>query len=184
MPGRPTTKYSLLFCNPVLAREWHPTKNGSLTPGDVSLGSNRKVWWLCSKGHAWPATVSERNQGSGCPYCSDKKVKDENSQQTENPTGASESLSTKNESLALRNIAVNSDKKVKDENSLQTVNPTLAKEWNPTKNGSLTPADVTANSHNQVWWLCSKGHEWKAAISSRNNGQGCFYCSYMQKRKR
>jgi hypothetical protein len=184
MPGRPTTKYSLLFCNPVLAREWHPTKNGSLTPGDVSLGSNRKVWWLCSKGHAWPATVSERNQGSGCPYCSDKKVKDENSQQTENPTGASESLSTKNESLALRNIAVNSDKKVKDENSLQTVNPTLAKEWHPTKNRSLTPADVTANSHNQVWWLCSKGHEWKAAISSRNNGQGCFYCSYMQKRKR
>ncbi|MGD0170140.1 MAG: zinc-ribbon domain-containing protein, partial [Smithella sp.] len=58
MPGRPTTKYSLLFCNPVLAREWHPTKNGSLTPSDVSVGSNRKVWWLCSKGHAWPATVS------------------------------------------------------------------------------------------------------------------------------
>jgi len=146
MPGRPTTKYSLLFCNPVLAREWHPTKNGSLTPGDVSVGSNRKVWWLCSKGHAWPATVSERNQGSGCPYCSDKKVK--------------------------------------DENSLQTVNPTLAKQWHPSKNGSLTPRDITANSHNQVWWLCSKGHEWKAAISSRSNGQGCFYCSYMQKRKR
>ena len=146
MPGKPTTKYSLLFCNPVLAREWHPTKNGSLTPGDVSVGSNRKVWWLCSKGHAWPATVSERNQGSGCPYCSDKKVK--------------------------------------DENSLQTVNPTLAKQWHPTKNGSLTPREVTANSHNQIWWLCSKGHEWKAAISSRSNGQGCFYCSYMQKRKR
>ena len=184
MQSKSTIKYSLQVCNSNIAREWHPTKNGSLTPGDVSVGSNRKVWWLCSKGHAWPSTVSERNQGSGCPYCSDKKVKDENSPQTENPTLATESLPTKNESLEPRNIAVNSDKKVKNENSLQTVNPTLAKEWHPTKNGSLTPRDITANSHNQIWWLCSKGHEWKAAISSRSNGQGCFYCSYMQKRKR
>ena len=133
MQSKSTIKYSLQVCNSNIAREWHPTKNGSLTPSDVSVGSNRKVWWLCSKGHAWPATVSERNQGSGCPYCSDKKVKDENSLQTEIPTGATESLPAKNESLTPKNIAVNSDKKVKDENSLQTVNPTLAKQWHPYK---------------------------------------------------
>ena len=183
MPGKPTTKYSLLFCNPVLAREWHPTKNGSLTASDVSVGSNRKVWWLCSKGHAWPATVSERNQGTGCPYCSDKKVKDDISPQMEIPAPEIESLPEKFESPTPQDVPAKPDKKVKDEDSLQAVNPTLAKEWHPTKNKDLTPRDVTTHSHNQVWWLCSKGHEWKAAISRRSNGQGCFYCSYMQKRK-
>ncbi|MGA9112116.1 MAG: zinc-ribbon domain-containing protein, partial [Smithella sp.] len=61
MQSKSTIKYSLQVCNSNIAREWHPTKNGSLTPSDVSVGSNRKVWWLCSKCHAWPATVSERN---------------------------------------------------------------------------------------------------------------------------
>ena len=31
--------------NPKLAREWHPTKNGKLTPKDVTVSSDKKVWW-------------------------------------------------------------------------------------------------------------------------------------------
>ena len=34
---------------PELAREWHPTKNGTLTPDDVTVGTLRKVWWRCRK---------------------------------------------------------------------------------------------------------------------------------------
>jgi hypothetical protein len=30
-----------------LAAQWHPDKNGSLTPADVSRGCNKKVWWRC-----------------------------------------------------------------------------------------------------------------------------------------
>lgn len=37
--------------------------------------------------------------------------------------------------------------------------------------------DVGPNSHNKVWWRCSEGHEWYAAIYSRNAGVGCPYCS-------
>lgn len=33
----------LAVVNPKLAAEWHPTKNGSLTPDMVTKGSNKKV---------------------------------------------------------------------------------------------------------------------------------------------
>ena len=54
--------------NPKLARQWHPTKNGKLTPRDVTPGSNKKVWWLCSHNHEWQAYVYHRNKGSGCYF--------------------------------------------------------------------------------------------------------------------
>ena len=58
---------------PNLAKEWHPTLNGELRPTDISRGSGKKVWWKCSKGHEWIATVNSRSNGNGCPYCSGKK---------------------------------------------------------------------------------------------------------------
>ena len=54
-------------------------------------------------------------------------------------------------------------------NDLETKLPQLAKQWHPTKNEGLTPNMVTCGSHKKVWWLCSKGHEWKASIHSRHN---------------
>lgn len=55
--------------NPKLASEWHPTKNGSLHPSEVMSGSNKKVWWICEKGHEWQAVINSRNAGRGCPIC-------------------------------------------------------------------------------------------------------------------
>lgn len=53
-----------------MANQWHPTKNGALSPQDVSAGSNKKVFWICSQGHDWPVAVTSRTRsGSGCPYC-------------------------------------------------------------------------------------------------------------------
>ena len=60
--------------HPNLAFEWHPTQNGDLIPEQVTLGSNKKVWWICSKQHEYEATVSNRTAGRGCPFCSGKKV--------------------------------------------------------------------------------------------------------------
>lgn len=61
---------------PELAKEWHPTKNGDLTPWDVTLHSNKKVWWLCRKGHAWLATVNDRTWNHNCPVCRGYILKD------------------------------------------------------------------------------------------------------------
>ena len=67
-------KNDLVTMNPVLATEWHPVKNGKLKPSDFAYQSNKKVWWVCSKGHEWKAAINNRNAGRGCPYCSNKKV--------------------------------------------------------------------------------------------------------------
>ena len=65
---------------PELASEWHPTKNGSLTPEQVMAGSNKIVWWKRSYDapetgrhydFEWRASVKNRAlRGLGCPYLS------------------------------------------------------------------------------------------------------------------
>ena len=37
---------SLAETHPDLAAQWHPTKNGELTPYDVTAGTDKSVWWL------------------------------------------------------------------------------------------------------------------------------------------
>ncbi len=57
--------------HPELAAQWHPEKNGVLTPQQVTPYSNKRVWWLCPLGHEYQAVVGARTMhGSGCPYCS------------------------------------------------------------------------------------------------------------------
>ncbi len=56
--------------NPPLAHQWHPTRNGDLTPANVTSGANRNVWWICGLGHEWKTTVNARhNKGLGCQFC-------------------------------------------------------------------------------------------------------------------
>lgn len=59
----------LAVANPNLAAEWHPTKNGSLTPDMVTKGSNKKAWWKCRLGHEWQTRIVSRSRGTGCPFC-------------------------------------------------------------------------------------------------------------------
>jgi len=60
---------------PHLVKEWHPTKNGDLTPDKVTSGSHKKVWWLCPKGHNYESLPYSRTSKNprGCPYCSGNK---------------------------------------------------------------------------------------------------------------
>lgn len=60
--------------HPDIAMEWDYVKNGNLTPQDVTAGSGRKVWWICSKGHSYQTNISSRAKGCGCPVCSGKVV--------------------------------------------------------------------------------------------------------------
>ncbi len=126
--------------NAELMAEWNWRRNTDFDPSQLTLGSGKKVWWTCHKGHEWQAPVNNRNKGRGCPYCSGNIV-------------------------------------LKGYNDLQTINPTLAQEWNYEKNDNLKPEDFTVNSGKKVWWKCSKGHEWKAAIYDRNKGSRCPYCA-------
>lgn len=61
---------SLATRYPDLAQQWHPTKNGGLTPYNVTAGSNKKVWWKCKRGHEWERPIPGRVYGyHDCPIC-------------------------------------------------------------------------------------------------------------------
>jgi Probable Zinc-ribbon domain len=196
---------SLEALNLKLAREWHPSKNEPLTPSEVRPGSRIKVWWICRKGHEWDATINNRSQGQGCPFCVGKRVGKDNSLLTLKPLIAEDWHPTRNAPLTPKDVTARSGKKAwwlcrnghewrvaistkgncpfcsgrsaSKENCLQTANPVVSKEWHPTKNAPLTPNDVTPNSNKMMWWLCQKGHEWAAQVEHRMRGCGCPYCS-------
>ncbi len=150
---------SLAALYPDLANEWHPTKNGKVSPQNTLPGSVRLIWWRCEQcGYEWQATPNSRTnvrgntngqRGTGCPVCGKRKQWD-----------------SFNRTL------------LGNRGSLLDENPVLAKEWDYEKNGELKPSQVTPNSKRMVWWKCDNGHSWKAQIQSRNgNNNGCPYCS-------
>ena len=136
---------SLAALYPELVKEWHPTKNGALTPFDVAAKSNKKVWWLLPYDDIetgkhfdfeWETTINARCNGHQCPYLSNQKIHPEF-------------------------------------NSLAAKNPELAKEWHPTKNGNLKPTEISNCSGKKVWWLIivnNVKYEWQACVSHRASG--------------
>lgn len=140
----------LATTNPKLASEWHPTKNGNLTPEMVTAGSNKKIWWTKhfvdpktgkEWDFDWKTSISNRAKGKNdCPYLSGKAVQ-------------------------------------KGFNDLATTYPDLVKDWHLTLNGNLKPDMVTTGSEKKVWWKGKCGHEWKAIICNRVKGRGCPICA-------
>lgn len=71
---RTTIDNCLATMDPKLSIEWNSTKNGNLTPYDVTLGSHKKVWWRCKNGHEWETSVYTRTKTHcGCPICDSEK---------------------------------------------------------------------------------------------------------------
>lgn len=104
---------SLYNTNPDLSKEWHPSKNGALTPKDVTAGSQKKVWWKGSCGHEWEAQIKSRNNGRGCPYCSGRLVLTGfNDIATTNPEIIKEWDFERNTDVAPESISANSHKKI------------------------------------------------------------------------
>ena len=99
--------------NPTLSKEWNCEKNNGLMPTDVMPNSSQKVWWQCTQGHEWQATIKDRNSGCGCPYCAGKKVsKGFNDLQTVNPTISKQWHYEKNNGLTPADVTPNSHIKV------------------------------------------------------------------------
>ena len=105
-------KKSLLDSHPDIAAQWHPTKNGKLTPEQITAGSHKKVWWICSNGHEWDAIISDRTRGRGCPYCSGKRVCEDNNLLNNYPDIAKEWHPKKNKKLTPSDVTYGSTKRV------------------------------------------------------------------------
>ena len=104
----------LAITNPELAKQWHPTKNGILTPYNITIGSNTKIWWKCEKGddHEWKTVVYNRKVGGNCPICINQKTVLSNSLISTDPELAKQWHPTKNGTLSTSDLVAGSGKKV------------------------------------------------------------------------
>jgi predicted secreted protein len=186
---------------PALAAQWHPTKNGDLTPNDVTARSDKTVWWMCPLGpdHEWQTSCGSRtNLGSGCPFCTGRRACAANNMAITHPVLAAQWHPTKNGGLLPTEVVAGTGKQIwwfctagKDcpfcanrrpmaSNNMAVTHPALAAEWHPTKNGELRPEDVVASTTRQIWWVCDKDprHEWRTSGSKRVlRDYGCPSCS-------
>jgi hypothetical protein len=187
-------KRSLQESHPELAAE------ALFDASTVTAGSNRVLPWRGACGHEWEANVYERSHGTGCPYCSNRKVlRGFNDLATTHPEIAKEALFDPKEftygsgakldwrcpdghvysakpnsrtSGAGRGCPVCANKRVlAGQNDLATTHPEIASQMS----GDATT--VTAGSHERVWWTGSCGHEWEALIRERVAGTNCPFCA-------
>jgi hypothetical protein len=105
-------EHNLQVVNPGLVKQWHPTKNGKLKPARVTPGTDRKVWWLCENGHEWQASINNRNNGYGCPYCSGQKASKEYNLSAIHPGLVEQWHPTKNGELTALQVTPYTTKKV------------------------------------------------------------------------
>jgi predicted secreted protein len=111
---RVSSTNSLAAVAPAIADEWHPTRNGKLTPHDVIAGSPRRVWWKCPKGpdHEWPASLNNRWSGTGCPCCANRRLCASNCLATVHPKVAAEWHPTRNGKLTPRDVVPGTPRRI------------------------------------------------------------------------
>lgn len=186
-----TDERNLAVFNSALAREWHPEKNDDIRPEDVRPKSNRKIWWQCSQGHEWQASVSSRASGADCPYCYGRYATKENNLASKYPELLDEWDGEKNIGVNPSDFTPRTTKKVwwrcAKGHSWQTSisNRTIVKSgcpdcWKASPRPSprkYTIADlerIAARKGGRCLsteyrgvevkhrWQCAKGHEWDA----------------------
>ena len=105
---------SLSALRPEVAKEWHYKRNDTLKPDNVTVNSNKVVWWICAKDnkHEWKATISHRSNGVGCPFCSGHRASYSNNLTVTNPKLAKEWNYEKNFPEKPENYSSGSGKRV------------------------------------------------------------------------
>lgn len=138
---------SLADTNPELAKEWHPTRNGLITPETVSAGCSDKAWWLMPYDDPdtgkhfdfeWEASIASRNSGIGCPFLAGKCWP--------------------------------------GFNDITTTNPEVLKHWDYYKNINR-PELYTKGGHEKVWWVCDFGHSFKSSVATQCKKISCPVCN-------
>ena len=91
---------------PDLLKEWDYQKNLAIDPEFLLPQSNKKVHWVCNKGHHWAMGINYRvsTSDSGCPYCSLSIANAENNLAVTHPNLAKEWDYEKNLSLDIHNV--------------------------------------------------------------------------------
>ena len=139
---------SLAQTHPGLASEWNHELNGALAPSSVTYGSGRRVWWKCTQGHSWQATVAMRVEGTGCPACFDQR----------------------------RGLDVDSAMARRSGQPLSEHAPDWLADWDAELNGESNPTTVAVGSNTPCWWRCDRGHSFQKSPRQRSHGAKCPMC--------
>ena len=104
----------LATLHPNLVDEWDFEQNGDLIPSMATAHSHKKVGWECKKcGQRWDATINDRVNGHGCPYCAGKRpFPGKTDLATLRPDVAEEWDYERNGTLTPAMVTTHSDKKV------------------------------------------------------------------------
>ena len=172
----------LATTHPELAKQWHPSKNGALTPLEIGAGSNKKVWWKCENGldHEWSVSTNSRTFFlSGCPFCSGKKVSKTNCLSTTHPHLAKEWHPRLNENLSPDDVTAGSTKKVwwkcdksSDHEWLATVNARSSGHGCGVCHGKIITNSnclATTNPEKARWWHPTNNKELSPFMIANNS---------------
>lgn len=137
--------YAILTNRQYLLDEFDYEANNT-TPDKVPYARNEEGYWICSKGHKYPAFFNSRTSAkTGCPYCHNKKI-------------------------------------LKGFNDFETWcknnnRQDLLDEWDNDRN-KVTVSEVMPFTNKDFYWVCTKGHSFKATINNRTgvNHSGCSKC--------
>ncbi len=135
--------------DPLLLKEWDYEKNSEigLFPEELSPGSNKSAYWICSKcGYKWKAPIERRNKGAGCRKCADKA----------NPELKRKNLIKKGHGIT---------------------NELLLKEWDYIQNAKSPQEYSYGSGEKVNWVCSKCGYKWRAVINSRCKGAGCPACA-------
>ena len=153
---KPTFEKSLKFKFPKISEEFDLKKNYPFRPEYFTPHSNRKVFWICDRGHSYETRIGGRTRrsrenidkrngkkiikkGSNCPYCSGR-------------------LPCK-------------------ENNATTHCPTIKKYWDYKLNKDK-PHLFSKSSQSKVYFKCSNGHSFKKSVKSFVEAKTkCFRCN-------
>lgn len=110
-------KYPLSVKSPEVAVDFHPTKNGNLSPDKIGYTSRMSVWWKCHKcGYEWYTPVKYRTKrkgrenGRGCPVCWGRVVSDMNRLSIVSPEVSKDLLPELNDGIVADDLTYSSNK--------------------------------------------------------------------------
>jgi len=171
-------------------------------PSEYSTFSNKKVDWVCQKGHRWNASITNRTRlNRGCPYCNNQRVMSgENDLASVYPELAHEA-----HGWDPRFVIAGTGKKLhwicpkghvwsstvanrlrgdfcgvcrgtvvlEGFNDLESQNPEIAAQAL-----GWDPSKIYFNSSKKLSWKCSLDHVWITTVHHRvHRNQGCPYCT-------
>lgn len=180
-------------------------------PRTSSAGSHKKVKWVCqmNPNHIYPASVNSRRKGTGCPFCSGRKV-----------LAGDNDLATTHPDVALQavgwdptTLTAGSEKRVDwvcKLNPSHIYTATIVNRSRSKGSGcpycsgqqvligyndlattdpglalqaaNWDPTTLTAGSSKKVLWVCQvkPNHIYAATLYKRSIGAGCPFCSRRQ----